>query len=414
MDEFEYDAVVVGGGPGGSMAAKTMAEKGLEVLILEKRAEIGVPVRCGEGLAKDLLAMTGIKPDKRWIDNEADGARIFAPDESIHIAVDQSKAGAETGYVVDRGRMDKHLAALAVKAGSDLWLKTPALGIEMEDGEIAGNPNFKYHPYKGGRPVAVIARHEGKKLRIKTKIIIGADGVESHVARWTGIHKSLAAKDIISGFQYRMVNIEVDPKWVDFYSGQKIAPEGYIWCFPKGENEANIGIGMHLNSVKRRGEAKRYLDKWIDNHDWCKNGRAVHIMSGGVPVAQPPEHTIADRVLLVGDAAKVSDAMTGGGIAHAMLTGLHAGTVAAEAVEAKDTGVEVLAKYEKLWREELEDKLWRNWMAKEKFLQFEDDTLNKMIGVVMEVDLKEITTYNLIKAVVDKYPKLAQELEDFM
>src|SRR5659263_171188 len=74
-----YDVIVVGAGPGGSITAKTCAEAGLNVLLIEKRQEIGDPVRCAEGLGKEGL-MRHIKPDSRWIAAEVKGSIIFSPD----------------------------------------------------------------------------------------------------------------------------------------------------------------------------------------------------------------------------------------------------------------------------------------------------------------------------------------------
>lgn len=416
MKEYQYDAVVVGSGPGGSMAAKNIAERGYSVLIVEKRSEIGVHVRCGEGLARGLLEDTGIKPDSRWIDLEVDGARIFAPDERYHVDVDHRMAGAETGYVIDRGRFDKYLATSAIKAGSDLWLKSPAIAIEYEGGIISGSPVFGFENRDPGKkkPVAVIVRKCGEIVKIKTNLIIGADGVEAHVARWANIDVRLEPKDIITGIEYRMVNIDIDPKWVDFYIGYKIAPGGYIWCFPKSDEEANIGIGLQLSSIESKGKLKEYLDKWIEMHDWARGGKPVHIITGAVPVSHPPDCVINTGVMLVGDAARVSDALTGGGIAHAIITGREAGIVASEAIEAGDVSTDILQRYEERWRDILENKLWRNWLAKEKFTQLSDETLNKIISLLMDVDLKEMTTYNLIKAVAEKYPEVAKDLEEIL
>ena len=77
----EYDVIVVGAGPGGSIAARTAAEE-CDVLLIEKRQEIGAPVRCAEWVPKDQLlkASKYIQPNKKWIASEINGIRINAPD----------------------------------------------------------------------------------------------------------------------------------------------------------------------------------------------------------------------------------------------------------------------------------------------------------------------------------------------
>ena len=416
MKEYEYDVLVVGGGPGGAMAAREAAKRGKDVLIVEKRPEIGTLVRCGEGLAKGLLDWTGIEPSNRFIDNEVDGARIFAPDERYNITVDQKQAGSETGYIIDRSRFDKHLITLAVSEGAELWVKSPAVALVMDNGKTFGLPHYGYSQNDGtGKAVGAIVRHYDEGLvKIKAKVIIGADGVESHVARWAGINVQMAPNDVISGVQYRMVNIDGDHRWTDFYIGQKIAPGGYIWVFPKSDTEANVGIGLMMSYCKDIATAKRYLDLWIEKHPGIKKGSTVQITTGAVPVAQPPDSVVTDNVMLVGDAARMADPLTGGGIANAMYAGIHAGRVAADAIDAGDTSKEFFQRYEEAWREKFEDKMYRNWMAKEKFAKMDDDMLNKIIDAISTVPMDEISTYTILKAVEEKYPELLEDLADFL
>ena len=80
---LEYDILVVGAGPAGSLTAKWAAEKGASVLIIEKRAEVGSPIRCGEGLDKDGVNKMGIKPNSKWIANEVKGAHVIAPNGTM-------------------------------------------------------------------------------------------------------------------------------------------------------------------------------------------------------------------------------------------------------------------------------------------------------------------------------------------
>ena len=82
MPDLKTDVLVIGAGPAGSMTAKWAAKSGARVLMIEKRQEIGSPVRCGEGMSKDWLADVGIRPG-HWINLEVEGARIFSPSEKV-------------------------------------------------------------------------------------------------------------------------------------------------------------------------------------------------------------------------------------------------------------------------------------------------------------------------------------------
>ncbi|MBX8643667.1 MAG: FAD-dependent oxidoreductase, partial [Thermoplasmata archaeon] len=94
----EYDVIVVGAGPAGSTAARYAAMHGADVLLIEKRQEIGSPVRCGEGVSMEIFRHVDIKPDPSWFVNQVTGARIFGP-SGKHLLIDAKNAGDEVGAV---------------------------------------------------------------------------------------------------------------------------------------------------------------------------------------------------------------------------------------------------------------------------------------------------------------------------
>jgi len=75
----KYDIIVVGAGPAGSTAAKFAAENGADVLILDRRNELGVPVQCGEALSEEVLMDLNIDPDPRWALNKIDRVKLVSP-----------------------------------------------------------------------------------------------------------------------------------------------------------------------------------------------------------------------------------------------------------------------------------------------------------------------------------------------
>ena len=109
----QYDVIVVGGGPGGSWTAKYAAENGASVLLLEKDREIGVPVRCAEGVSEiGIKRLVEVKEE--WIAQKISGARLIAPDGT---AVNTSASGF--GYILHRKLFDYDLAAMAAEAGAE-------------------------------------------------------------------------------------------------------------------------------------------------------------------------------------------------------------------------------------------------------------------------------------------------------
>lgn len=398
MEDLTYDIVVVGGGPGGSMTAKVAAEEGANVLFIEKRQEIGVPVRCGEGIAKVWLDEVGIEPNPKWIAHEVDGARVISP-AGHTLTMDARMAGNECGFVVHREIFDQELAKAAVKAGADLMVKTSATGVLRKDNYVTG----------------VTARTMKEEFKINAKITVGADGFESKIGRWADLDTNLKPKDLNVCFQYFMVDIDIDPKFNDFYIGS-IAPGGYIWVFPKGEDCANVGIGVNLAKIGKdeRASAKNYLDKFIESRPNLKKGTKFEAVSGGISCCMPLDKTVANGLILVGDAARQIDPLTGGGVANACMAGKVAGKVLAEAVTAGDYSQEFLMKYDKGWRKEFENQLIRNFVAKEKLVTLSDETFDKLLYALEDVELNRVTTLDILKAVQSKAPELVSEFEDML
>ncbi|MBX8634391.1 MAG: NAD(P)/FAD-dependent oxidoreductase [Thermoplasmata archaeon] len=392
----EYDVVVVGAGPSGSTAARYAAMNGADVLLVEKRQEIGSPVRCGEGVSMEIFKHVDIQPDPRWFVNQVTGARIFGP-SGRHLLIDAKNAGDEVGAVIERDEFDKHLAMLAARAGAEISTKTAVISLLHDDGKISG----------------VTLRRMGETRDVRAKLIIGADGFESQVARWAGMNTNLKTRDTTSNLQYRMTGLDLDPRFTDFYIGS-VAPGGYVWIFPKSRQVANVGIGLLLSKIKGASEAKDYLDAFIEKDSRFRNADILETVSGGVSVSAPLDRTVSDGIMLVGDAARMIDPLTGGGISNGVIAGSVCGRIAAETVKAGDVSSEYLQRYEEGWRALLEEKLYRDYMAKEKLISLDDETLDKLIDALSSVPMENLSTKEILRAVREKYPELVREFEDLI
>jgi len=392
----EYDVVIVGAGPAGSMTAKWAAKGGARVLLIEKRQEIGSPVRCGEGISRSWLDSVGITLDAKSVARQVKGAKIVAPNGSSFY-LSEKMAGNEVGIVLERVFFDKLLARDAVKAGADLMLKTSAVKLLKTGDKVTG----------------VKIKSWGETKDIKCGCVVGADGYESQVGRWAGINTSLAPRDITSCFQYRLTNINHEADYCEFVLGSK-APGGYIWIFPKNEDTANVGIGMQLTKLKDPADVKKYLDKYIQNDPRLKKGRPLELVSGAVSICAPIDKAIGSGILLVGDAARQIDPITGGGISNSCKAAKVAGEVLSRATREKDFSERSLQRYEKGWRDLLENHLYRNWMAKEKLVTLTDDTFNKVIATLNEVGVEKMSTYSILKAIEAKHPELVKEFQEFL
>ncbi|HDY75822.1 MAG TPA: NAD(P)/FAD-dependent oxidoreductase, partial [Candidatus Marinimicrobia bacterium] len=278
-EQREFDCIVVGGGPAGSTFARTAAQGGLSVLLLEKDRDIGVPVRCGEAVSDAGLRIF-FEPNPRWIASTITRIKLVAPNETV-VEFDLS----EKGYILDRRIFDYDLAEYATKAGAVVVTKAYVDGLLIEDDKVVG----------------VKGTHIGERFEKRAKIVIGADGVESRVGRWAGLETTCKLKDMESGIQKTVTGIDVHEHMFEFYLSKRWAPGGYLWVFPKGKNKANIGLGITGSYAKDGKAAQQYLDEFLE---WkYPQASVLTTVVGGIPVAKSVKEMVSDEIMLVGDAA---------------------------------------------------------------------------------------------------------------
>jgi digeranylgeranylglycerophospholipid reductase len=379
-----YDVVVVGGGPAGSWAAKHAAEKGVSVLMLEKDREIGIPVRCGEGAgAVDLARVVEVK--ERWIAHRLMGARMIAPDGTVLEAYP-----GETGYILHRKLFDADLAAMAAQAGAEVRTKAYVCGLLTENGRVTG----------------VRVNHLGHEFRISATVVIGADGVESRVGRWGGIQTQLSPEDMVSCIQFVLAHKSIDQTTAEFRFGRRIAPGGYLWIFPRGDNTANVGLGVS-GSYSLNKKPIYYLREYVERT--FQDASVLSMVAGGVPAGPPLKDIISDGLMLAGDAARQINPLSGGGIVNAMLGGRIAGRVAAEAVIAGDISRKFLSVYTKEWHrvEGKNNELY--YKMKTMVDHFKDEDLNRVARTLEKIPPTERNAVNVFKSLLFKHPKLLLE-----
>lgn len=390
----KYDIGIVGAGPAGSLTAKFAAENGADVLMLDKRKELGVPVQCGEALSEEALIDLDIDPDPRWAVNKIDSTKLISPSGKV-VEITQGSA-AKIGYILDRKVFDEDMAIRAVRAGSDIKVNTFVDGLIQNDG-IEG-VSFNSNDGNG---------------EVRADLVVAADGVTSKTARWAGFDTTLGPMEIESGSQFKMVGIDIENQHsMDFYFGSELAPGGYVWIFPKGEDVANVGIGVLPGRSEK--PSIEYLRDFVSSRPELEKGKIVEVNVGGVPVSGPLDKTVADDILIVGDAARFVNPMTGGGINFAMKTGKIAGEVAAAAVSEGNTSEERLMEYEERWREEIGDKLEKYTKGKEVLLDLSDDDLDDIAESFQDTDFEEISLTKMLKDLSTLNLKLTWKLKEFI
>jgi len=325
-----HDIIIVGGGPGGSACAREAAKAGLDVLLLEKD-EYPKRKMCGGGFRASLpdLLDFDISP---VIEHEACGSNIYAP-SGLKVVCSKPEV---TGYTVKRELFDKFLIEKASEAGADV-----RTGIEVTDVQ------------EGSTDVRVSCR-DGSTF--SARYLVGADGVNSRVARSTGIKPRWENKEIglcieagvpmdyddimqITQGPYedsKRICIEI------FFGGLQHA---YSWCFPK-KDEVSLGMGCLMPYATG---LKSAWAKFVSNFEKL-NGIKVDISNAKamrVPLAGPIETTITKRIILIGDSAGFVSPATGEGIYYAIETGQMAAGTVSDIIQGK---IDNIDDYQTKWK----------------------------------------------------------------
>lgn len=379
-----YDLLVVGGGPAGCYTAKAAAEHGIRVLVVEKDREIGVPVRCAEGVGEPGLREF-FEPDPRWVANQIEGFSFFAPD-----GTQVDIANREIGYVLERRIFDREIARLAAEAGAEIWTRAMAIGMTNE-----------------GVPRKVTIHHLGKSHPIEAKIVVGADGTESRVGRWAGLRTACSLHDIEIGAQYTLADLKINPRRCQLWFGHDVAPGGYLWVFPKGDGKANVGVGISGEFSETRSPFD-YLDRFVETH--FPSASKLGAVAGAVPCSGGLKRFVADGVLLVGDAAHQVNPLSGGGIVNALKAARIAGRVAAEALSDGDVSRKRLSAYEREWRNLLGKAHRRYYRLKEGIFSLSDETLNRTARSMKKLEYEKRTLARLFRLALFKHPSLLLEI----
>lgn len=315
---MEADVLIVGAGPAGSTTARYCARKGVDVLVIDRRTEIGSPVQCGE-LLPFTEEMYSIFPrgtnleelfdvDRRFVAADSDVIELISPRGRVYRVPFRS-------HILDRQSFDKHAAKLASDAGARVETGHSFLGLK--DG---------------------VARTTLGEVR--AKVFVAADGPNSRMARDAGMSNPAE--------RYPAVTCQAEgafgPEVKMFFGG--LAPGGYGWVIPKGRR-ANIGLGLdpRISKVRPREAFDRFAA--------TLGCRCEGVTCGIVPMSGPLPQTVRGNVLAVGDAAGHVMPTNGGGIPTAMMAGRIAGDVIRRHLE----GSARLDEYESRWREVLEKPL---------------------------------------------------------
>ena len=379
---WKYDVVVVGAGIAGPIVARNVARAGFSVLLIDKKWAIGTPKQCAEGISIKVFEKYDIPYDKRFINREIYGAKLYSP-SGYELEMRYKDV---SGVILERKVFDKMLAYYAAKAGADVLARTEALDVIRKDGKVVG----------------IKAKHEDEPVEIYADVIVAADGVESTIARKAGINTYAPPHEFDSSYEYEMLIEGFDPDLIHLWFGNEIAPRGYVWVFPKDEDRANVGIGINSDNPQT---AKYYLDKWLKENN-IPAKKLLEINVGVVPVGGFVKELVKDNVLVVGDAARQVNPMHGGGMAEAMEAGTIASKWIVKALEEEN--LSLLQNYTREWWETDGKRLEKVLKVRRVTEKLTDEDLDLFIQILSGADAEKIAGGDygeVIKALL-KHPKV--------
>lgn len=379
-----YDIIIVGAGPAGSTAARYAAKNGMKVLVLEKDRDVGYPVRCGEAVSHEGLTQF-IEPNQKFIATTCKKLNFISP-KNFKATVPISG----TGYVLERRVFDYELSKIAAEHGAEIITKAYVYDLLKDENKNACG-------------VKVLIKDE--KFEIKSKIVIGADGVESRVGKWIGIDTTCKIDDMESCAQFTIGGENFDVDTLDLYFGKSVAPGGYVWVFPKDKKSANVGVGISVIDAKEKS-ATKYLEEFMEKH--YPNAAILTRIAGGVPCAVTLEKIVKNNVMLIGDAAHQVNPISGGGIITGMIAGMMAGEVAADAIKKND--FKILENYPALWQKRLgwRHKIFHN--LKDAVSNFDDNFFDDLAQKYSKLPIENQTLGGVFKTALWNKPSILVDI----
>jgi menaquinone-9 beta-reductase len=344
-----YDVIVAGGGPGGSTLAWKLASQGVKVLVLE-RAKFPREKVCGDyveprglrilGQMGGLAALEATAPlpithSSTWIDSRCEYSDKI-PFYGVHDTLPPH------GYIVPRHVLDTLMLELAAKQGAVVRQETYVTG-------------FTRNGASGRDGVTVQSQSKGATESWRARAVVGADGVNSVVARTAGLlvndprHIALSQRAYVTGFSGPLGEAAF------FFDGEFFP--GYGWMFPMSGGMANVGVGILKETCQRDEIAvpelfQQFFEKLRRAHPACHNLKLAKPAIGGIVktygCAGP---NYFDRGLLIGDAGCFVDPMTGEGITPAMESALLAARVLTGALADGNLDAAALSIYGKEHRD---------------------------------------------------------------
>ena len=341
--EYDSDVIVVGAGPAGSAVAHYLATAGYDVILVD-RCKFPRDKICGDfvsPVSQNELAKLGITRTSEFKSaNRISKASVYLDGNKLVSRIVPKVQGLPRyGRVMPRLVLDKLLLDSACREGAVFLESLKAVSMRVKH-----------------RSVELETEGPEGKRTLKARLLIGADGSNSIIARIVrGQPPSIA--DRIVAIRGYFESVEGPSNQADLHFNKESFP-GYCWLFPTGKNQANVGVGMVLDTIPSGNRLKELLNRLISNDDALgrrlKNAKLLGQI-GGWPLTtyNPSQPLVDNRVMLIGDAAGLVNPLNGEGIQNALLSGRWASEVAISCLIVNDLSKDALVAYQDTVEREL-------------------------------------------------------------
>ena len=316
MPNRACDVAVVGAGPAGAAAALYAAKAGLDVTLLDKRTFPRDKI-CGDAVARKSLAHLrelGVLEHVEAATHEPIGRAVLSSPNGKEVAIDLSSRDEPAPHMVCRREIFDNAIVAAARAHCAVLEGVAVTDVVRSNGRVAG-----------------VTLEDGSEIR--ARVVVGADGFDSVVARRLGLYKHDSSRWFVATRGYYR-GLDVAPRTVEVHFFDETLP-GFLWFFPTGDGITNVGLGLvHLDLKRRHAKLRDVHEAVIASprmRERFKNAERIGAVHGwNLPTPDTTRTLAGDGFLLVGDAAGLVDPFSGEGIGNALDSAKLAATVIAE------------------------------------------------------------------------------------
>lgn len=360
----DYDIIVAGGGLAGMIAAQSAAfysKQRLSILVVDRNQEPMVGKKtingwiCGDAVGKNTVDYMTERIKISWgnpeIEHPVKGVMAFSPDRETSIPFDGD------GYMLNRQQLPRRQLSDSKKMGINIQFSVALRSLLYENGTVVGVEGTN-----------LVTNEPFKKT---AKIVIDATGVTSMLRNGLSINSKIERKidrdDLESTGRHIMKfengvadKTDFDPDYCIIHLDQDIAPGGYGWVFPKGQNKVNIGLGVQQKELQKRNQrlgknddVTKLINDYVKINKAMKNPRLSDDPSDSanvtgnwqVSVRRQNDCLVANGYMLVGDSAWMPKPLDAGGIGPAIVAATIIGKNAVQSIETGDVSEEGLWQY---------------------------------------------------------------------